>query len=75
MKNSFIQITLILFIFSYNNVFSEELNIQSTKVKIDNNTKISIFEGSVNANDVNDNKIIDTYTSKITRLNMKWIFK
>lgn len=61
MKNNFIQITLILFIFSYNNVFSEELNIQSTKVKIDNNTKISIFEGSVNANDVNDNKIITNY--------------
>jgi LPS-assembly protein len=61
MKNSILYIS-ILFSFIYNlNLVAQELEINSSKIKYDDVSKISIFEGSVKVNDVIGNKLFSDY--------------
>ena len=61
MKNKFIYIYLI-FLFSVCNLLAaEELQINATKIQYDDNKKITIFKGSVDATDSKNNKLLTNY--------------
>ena len=47
--------------FSCLNLASQELEISSNKIRYDNNSKITIFEGSVNSKDEKGNSIFSDY--------------
>ena len=54
MKNKFIYLVL-LSIFAFNQLFAENLNIQSLNISIDKKTKLTIFKGEVVAIDEKNN--------------------
>ncbi|MDC0450138.1 hypothetical protein OAL70_04610 [Pelagibacteraceae bacterium] len=61
MKNSFFYF-IILFFLNFNIfLFAEELEINSTKINYDNNSKTTIFEGDVTSSDEKGNKIFSEY--------------
>jgi LPS-assembly protein len=61
MKNSFLYFS-ILFFFTFNlKLYSQELEINSSKIQYDNNNKITIFKGSVTAKDKKNNILSSEY--------------
>ena len=61
MKNKFFYTLLIFLIIVFNNLFAEELQINSTKIQYDDNNKITVFTGSVDATDSKNNKLSANY--------------
>ena len=61
MKNKKLYIFLILNFFIFNILSAEDLRINSSTVKFDNENKITIFSGNVNAEDDNNNKVYTDY--------------
>ena len=59
MKNNIYKFFFIIciIIFGQNNLLAENLEINSSKIKVDKNTKIVVFEGNVNANDNKNNNL------------------
>ena len=59
MKNNIYKFffTICIIIFGQNNLLAENLEINSSKIKVDKNTKIVVFEGNVNANDNKNNNL------------------
>jgi len=60
-KNSYFFLTFMCFIFLNFNLFSEELNINASKIKYNNLDKITIFENNVTAEDSLGNKLSSNY--------------
>ena len=61
MKNSVFYIFLVTWTLVFNLLNAEELEINSTKIQYDDNSKITIFTGSVNVTDSKDNKVFTNY--------------
>ena len=63
MKNNFLNIIkiLIFILILQNQIYAEELIINSSKIKIEQQTKITILEGNVKATDVDNNQIFANY--------------
>ena len=59
MKNKII--SLIIYLLCFNSLFAENLNIQSLKINIDKNTKLTIFEKEVVATDHINNVLKTDY--------------
>ena len=59
MKNNIYKFFFIIFIaiFNPNNLLAENLEINSSKIKVDKETKIVVFEGDVNASDNKNNNL------------------
>ena len=59
MKNNIYKFffTICIIIFWQNNLLAENLEINSSKIKVDKKTKIVVFEGNVNANDNKNNNL------------------
>tara|TARA_B100000780_G_C21121355_1_gene454276 strand:- start:251 stop:2590 length:2340 start_codon:yes stop_codon:yes gene_type:complete len=70
MKNNFFIITFIFVVFSSFELFSQELEIKSSKIKYDDKNKVTLFEGSVEAKDEKNNKFFTSYAkhNKIQKL-------
>ena len=73
MKNNFFIITFIFVVFSSFELFSQELEIKSSKIKYDDKNKVTLFEGSVEAKDEKNNKFFTSYAkhNKIQKLFLK----
>ena len=61
MRNNFFYFFFIFFLILNLNLFAEELEINSSKIKYDNNLKVTILEGNVSINDKKNNKIFSEY--------------
>jgi len=61
MKNNFLNIYILFFLIFNLNLFADELDINSSKIKIDSLNKFSIFEGNVKVYDKKDNKLFSDY--------------
>ena len=61
MKNNLLYFLSIFFLALNLNLVAKELEINSSKIKYDNNNKITIFEGNVNSNDEVGNKLFSNY--------------
>ena len=61
MKNNFLNIYILFFLIFNLNLFADELDINSSKIKIDSVNKVSIFEGNVKVYDKKDNKLFSDY--------------
>ncbi len=61
MKNKFFYTLLTFLIIIFNNLFAEELQINSTKIQYNDNNKITVFMGSVDATDSKNNKLSANY--------------
>ena len=61
MKNNFIYFLIIFFCFSIKNIFAQELEIKSSGIEFDNNSKITIFKGNVSSVDEKGNKLFSDY--------------
>ena len=61
MKNKFFYIFLIFSVLIFTNLSGEELQINATKIQYDDNNKITIFTGSVDATDSKNNKLLTNY--------------
>ena len=60
-KKIFISLILFLFYFKQSFLFAGELNVSSTKIKIDKKTKIAILIGNVEAFDEKNNQLFSDY--------------
>ncbi len=61
MKNKFIYIYLIFLFLVCDVLAAEELQINATKIQYDDNKKITVFKGSVDATDSKNNKLLTNY--------------
>ena len=61
MKNNIFYTFFIIFAFLNLNLIAKELEINSIKIKYDNIDKVTIFEGSVDVQDEEGNKIFSEY--------------
>ena len=61
MRNNFFYNFFIFFLILNFNLSAEELEINSSKIKYDNNLKVTILEGNVNINDEKNNKLFSEY--------------
>ena len=60
-KRIYLFFTFIIFIFLNFNLFSEELNINASKIKYKDQNKVTIFESTVTAEDSVGNKLFSEY--------------
>ena len=61
MKSNYFFTFVLLFFLNFINLFSQELKINSSKVKYNDGNKITIFEGNVNTEDDRGNKLFSSY--------------
>ena len=71
MKNNFFfWLVLLVILFNYNSLSSNELKINATEVNVDNVQKIIILKGDVNAEDDQNNKLFSPKFSAHRLLNV-----
>ena len=61
MKNNFFYFFFLVFICLSSNLSSQELEINSSKIKYDDVNKITIFTGNVNSKDEKGNMLFSEY--------------
>jgi len=61
MKNNFLVFSLLIFLTFSFKVFSDEFEINSSKIQYDNNGKVTILEKNVSVKDVKGNKLFSEY--------------
>ena len=61
MKNSFYYFLIIFFFFFNLSLVAQDLEINSSKIRYDDNKKVTIFEGNVTSNDEKGNKLFSEY--------------
>ena len=61
MKSNYFFTFVLFFFLNFINLFSQELKINSSKVKYNDGNKITIFEGNVNTEDDRGNKLFSSY--------------
>ena len=61
MKNNLLNIIILFFFFSNISLLAQELEINSSKIRYDDVSKITIFEGNVTSSDEKGNKLFSEY--------------
>ena len=61
MKNKILNTSILFFLFFTLNLFAQELEINSSKIKYDDINKVTILEGNVSSRDERGNKIFSEY--------------
>ena len=61
MKNSFLYFSILVFLVFNLNLLAQEVEIKSSKIQYDDNSKVTIFEGDVSSRDEKGNKLFSEY--------------
>ena len=57
MKNNILYLTVLILLFFNSNLISGELEINSSKIKYDDDNQVTILEGNVSTTDEQNNKL------------------